>query len=301
MKPEYRLMSNVMYYIFFSFCWIVTLLPFKVLYIFTDLVSFCSFHFLAYRKKVTLTNLKRSFPEKSSKEIEKIAKRFYRHFCDQIVESFKLLHMNEKQILRRYSYRNPEVLEELYTSNKSVIAVSGHYGNWEWLVSLPLVTRYKVLFVYKPPSNRSITRLYTLLGRKFGVMPITMQQLFRVILDYKTNKELTTTIMLGDQRPPPRNIKYWTNFLNQDTPLLTGFERISKKTNQAVIFINIQKKKRGYYEIIFQKLFENPVETNDFEITETYIKTLEKIIVDQPELWLWTHRRWKHRKQIQSQ
>ena len=290
-----------MYYIIFSTCWIFTLLPLKVLYIFSDLLFFCSFHILTYRKHLTLINLQRSFPEKSSKEIRRIAKRFYRHFCDQIMESFKLFHMNEKQILRRYSFRNPEVLDELYQSNKSVIAVSGHYGNWEWLASLPLVTRYKVLFVYKPPSNKNFARLYARVGGKFGVMPITMQQLLRAILDYKTNKELSTTIILGDQRPPPRNIKYWTRFLNQDTPLLTGFERISKKTNQAVVYINIQRIKRGYYEIIFHKLFENPGEINDFEITETYIKTLEKIIVDQPELWLWTHHRWKHGKQIQSQ
>ena len=294
-------MSTVLYHIFIIFCWIFTLLPLKVLYIFSDLLSFLAFRVFTYRKKATLTNLQNSFPDKTPDEIKGIAKRFYSHFCDQLMESFKLLHMNEKQILKRYKYKNLEVLDELYRSNKSVIALTGHYGNWEWLVSLPQVTRYKVLIVYKPPSNKNFYDIFTRLEKKFGILPVTINQLFRTILDCKTKNELTTTIILGDQRPLPHNVKYWTNFLNQETPVETGFERISKKTNQAVIFINIQRKKRGYYDIIFHKLSESPQKTNDFEITETYFRTLEKSIVEQPELWLWTHRRWKYRKQTQSQ
>ena len=289
-------MSNIGSYILFGIFWIIMLLPLRVLYLFSDILYFFSYYLIAYRKKVTLTNLKKSFPEKSSVEIRKIAKRFYRHLFDQFIESFKLLQMNEEQILKRFHYRNPEVLDELYSKNKSIITVFGHYGNWEWLASLPLITKYKVLAIYKPLANSILDKFFIRLREKFGVITVTIQQTLRKILDSQQNKELTIMFFLGDQRPMRRYIKYWTTFLNQDTPVLLGVEKIAKQTDQAVVFIDIQKKKRGFYEIVFTKLFENPKETEEFEITEKHIRTLEKIIINRPELWLWSHRRWKHEK-----
>lgn len=289
-------MSNIGYYILFGIFWIIMLLPLRVLYLFSDILYFFSYYLIAYRKKVTLTNLKKSFPEKSFVEIRKIAKRFYRHLFDQFIESFKLLQMNEEQILKRFDYRNPEVLDELYSKGKSIITVFGHYGNWEWLASLPLVTKYKVLAIYKPLANSSFDKFFIRLREKFGIKTVTIQQTLRKILDCQQNKELTITFFLGDQRPMRRYIKYWTTFLNHDTPILLGVEKISKQTDQAVVFIDIQKKKRGFYEIVFIKLFENPKETEEFEITEKHIRILEKIIINRPELWLWSHRRWKHEK-----
>lgn len=288
------------YPVFYGIIWILTLLPFKVLYIISDFLSFITYHLIPYRKKVTLTNLKKSFPEKSSTEINKIAKKFYRHLFDLFLESFKLLQMNEEQILKRFDYKNPEVLDELYSKNKSIITVFGHYGNWEWLASLPLVTKYKVLAIYKPLANSSFDKFFIRLRGKFGIETVTIQQALRKILNFQQNKELTITFFLGDQRPMGRYIKYWTTFLNQDTPILLGVEKISKQTDQAVVFIDIQKKKRGFYEIVFIKLFENPKETEEFEITEKHIRILEKIIINRPELWLWSHRRWKHKKRIEK-
>lgn len=288
------------YPVFYGIIWILTLLPFKVLYIISDFLSFITYYLIPYRKKVTLTNLKKSFPEKSSTEINKIAKKFYRHLFDLFLESFKLLQMNEEQILKRFDYKNPEVLDELYSKNKSIITVFGHYGNWEWLASLPLVTKYKVLAIYKPLANSSFDNFFIRLRGKFGIETVTIQQALRKILNFQQNKELTITFFLGDQRPMGRYIKYWTTFLNQDTPILLGVEKISKQTDQAVVFIDIQKKKRGFYEIVFIKLFENPKETEEFEITEKHIRILEKIIINRPELWLWSHRRWKHKKLIEK-
>ncbi|MCK4465374.1 MAG: lysophospholipid acyltransferase family protein [Bacteroidales bacterium] len=288
------------YPVLYGIIWILTLLPFKVLYIISDFLSFITYYLIPYRKKVTLTNLKKSFPEKSSTEIKKIAKKFYRHLFDLFLESFKLLQLDEQEILKHYSYQNPEVLDDLYLKNKSIIAVFGHYGNWEWLASLPLVTKYNVLAVYKPLLNKSIDKLCIRLREKFGVVTITMQQTLRKIIEYQQNHKLTITFFLGDQRPLRRDIRYWTTFLNQDTPVLLGVERISKKTNQAVIYIDIQKKKRGHYEIVFTKLFENPNETGDYEITEAHTRILWKNIINRPELWLWSHRRWKHEKLIEK-
>jgi KDO2-lipid IV(A) lauroyltransferase len=293
---EYIIMSDIGYYIFFGICWFITLLPLRVLYIFSDFLYFIAFYIIAYRKKVTLINLKKSFPEKSPAEIKKIAKKFYSFLFDQFLESFKLLQMNDKQILKRFNYQNTEVLDELYSKGKSIIAVFGHYGNWEWLASLPLITKYKVLAIYKPLANTIFDKFFIQLREKFGIITVSIHQTLRKILEYEQKKEFTITFFLGDQRPMRRYIKYWTTFLNQDTPVLLGVEKISKQTNQAVIFINIQKKKRGYYEITFNKLFENPRETEKYEITERHIRFLEKIIINRPEFWLWSHRRWKHEK-----
>lgn len=285
-----------MYKLVYAFGWTLTLLPFRALYLLSDLLSFLAFHLSLYRKEVALTNIRRSFPGKTSGEIRKIGREFYRHFLDQVLESFKILHISEKKVLKRFNYKNPELLEELYRTGKSVIATTAHYGLWEWLVSLPLITKYKVLIVYKPPSNKSSEWVYTRFQRLFGGVSVTLPQLPRTLFEYLGRKELTATFILNDQRPIFEHIKYWTTFLNQDTPMQNGLERLAKKTNQAVVFIQIDRRKRGYYDITFHKLFENPAETGPNEITETYLRTLEKIISAKPELWLWTHRRWKIRK-----
>jgi len=244
-----------------------------------------------------LTNLENAFPEKSSSEIQGIARRFYRHLFDQSIESFKLIHLSRKQILRRFNYKNPEMLDELYRSNKSVIALAGHFTTWEWIVSLSLVTKHKVLAVYKPPSFENFSRIYYYISRRFGINPVPMQEIFRRILDCKSRNELTITFILGDQRPQPDHARHWINFLNQDTPVITGFEKISKKTDQAVVLIDIQWKKRGYYDVYFRKLCDSPLGIDDYHLTEDYFKALEKMIRDRPEFWLWTHRRWAYRKQ----
>jgi len=255
------------------------------------------YHLLSYRNKVTLTNLENAFPEKSPEEIQKLCRRFYRRLCDQIIESFKIIHISRKNILKRFNYLNPEVLTELYESNKSVITLTGHHATWQWYLSLGLVTKHKVLAVYQPPSFTHFSKIYDYVSNRFGVIPLPMNKIFRAMVDSKSKNELTATFILGDQSPQPNGIKYWTQFLNQDTPVITGFERIAKKTNQAVVYIHIERIKRGYYEVSFQKLTDEPIDIKDYDITEAYFRTLEKTIINQPELWLWTHRRWKHQRQ----
>ena len=293
-------MSRILYYFIFGFWWILSLLPLRVLYILSDLLFFVLYHLVSYRKKVTLTNLENSFPEKSSKEIQEISRKFYARLCDQIIESFKLIHLSKKQMKKRFNYVNPELLDELYQSNKSVIAIAGHHGTWEWIVSLGLITKHKVLAVYQPPSFSDFSRIYHYVSNRFGIVPVPMKELFRAIMDSKSRNELTMTFILGDQSPPRKNIKYWTNFLNQDTPTITGFERIAKKTRQTIIYLSIQSKRRGYYDVSFQKLSDSPGEIKDYDLTEAYFRALEKTIIEQPELWLWTHRRWKHQRQNAS-
>lgn len=272
------------------------LLPLRVLYLKSNFFYFILFHIAGYRKNVVLDNLRNSFPEKSDEEIKNITKKYYLHLCDMFIETFKSIHLTEKQIKKRVEIKNIEVLDELYAKNKSVIAVLGHYGNWEWLFGLPLATKYKVLAIHKPIQNRCFNTLTNKIRSKFGIEMITMKGAFKSILNYQKKNELTLTYFLSDQTPVKEDINFWTNFLNQDTPVFLGAERIAKKTNQAVVFFNIKKIKRGYYSLEIEKLFDEPNQTSEHEITEKHVQTLEKHIKKEPAYWLWSHRRWKHKR-----
>jgi KDO2-lipid IV(A) lauroyltransferase len=289
-------MSAVGYYIFYGLTWIITLLPLPVLYIFSDITWFFAYYIFRYRRKVAFTNLHNAFPGKENREIRRIARRFYLHYCDEFVETMALIHMSPDEIKRRLTYLNPEVMHNLYEKGKSVIGVIGHYGNWEWLASLPLTFRYQACGIYKPLNDKRFDRLFIRMREKFGVVTIPMDLSLKKMLEFHKSGIRTITLFLTDQRPIRRNIRYWTTFLNQDTPVLLGTERIGKKTNQAIVFFNLQKLRRGYYQVEFIPLFENPQEARPYEITEKHVQVLEDIIRKNPEYWLWSHRRWRHNK-----
>ncbi len=291
------MLSRISYYILFGFLWILTLLPLRALYLVSDFLFLIFYHLVSYRKKIVETNLRNSFPEKSDHEIKQISRKFYRNLTDQIMGSFKLIHLSKKEISKRFKYTNPEVLEELYESGQSIIILTGHCGTWEWFLGMPMITKYKILAVYQPQTFSDFKRIYYFIGKRFGVNSIPMKDTFREIMTSKSKHELTATFLLGDQSPQPNGIKYWTTFLNQDTPTITGFERIAKKTRQPVVYMDLIKTKRGYYEVTFRKISDDPKQTEDYSITEEYFRALERTIIRKPELWLWSHRRWKHKRE----
>ncbi len=276
--------------------WLLTLLPLRVLYIISD-ICFIIIYLLGYRRKVVMMNLKNSFPEKSHKELKTIAHRFYHHFCDSFIESFYALNISEKEIRKRYRYKNPEILNHLFEKKKSIILVFGHYGNWDWLNSLPLYTGHLNYALYHPLRNKYFDELFIRIRGKFGVKLIPMKTAYKDMLAASKKNILTITYFLTDQRPVWSSIRYWTTFLNQETPVLTGSEVIARKLDQAVVYLDIQKIKRGYYEAEFEIITENPTETKEFEITESHTRKLESIIIKKPEFWLWSHKRWKLKRE----
>jgi KDO2-lipid IV(A) lauroyltransferase len=286
-------MSRISYYLLFGFIWVITLLPFWALYVVSDLLFVVLYYVTCYRRNVTHANLKNAFPDKPDDEIHRIAKVFYRRLSDQILEAFKLVHMSKKQMQNRFHYKNPEILDKLYQKNKSVIVLAGHFGTWQWIISLPTVTKHKVLAVYKPTSFKELPGIYYYVSKNYGTIPVPMKEIYREIVKCKSQNELSISFLLADQRPLPKNIKYWTRFLNQDTPTLTGFERIAKKTEQAVVYMEINWKRRGYYDVHFRKICDNPKKFKDYDITEAFFRELEQSIRKRPEFWLWTHKRWK--------
>ena len=289
-------MNALGFYLLFPLIWAFTLLPLRIQYLLSDLLFVLNFLFIGYRKKVVYLNLRNSFPEKSNKDIRSITRKFYRHLFDQMIESIALMHMSPRKILKHNRFKNPEVIEDLYKKNKGVILVTGHYGNWEWLISLQMLVSHKTLAIYKQLNNKYFDRMYINTRSRYGMTPVPMNRILRELISREQKNELTLTYSLSDQRPLFRHIQYWTRFLNQDTPVYLGTEKIARKMNLAVVFSKMRKIRRGIYETEFIPLFENSRETKEHEITDKYLSILEKTIIERPELWLWTHKRWKHIK-----
>ncbi|PKQ68214.1 lipid A biosynthesis acyltransferase [Labilibaculum manganireducens] len=290
-------MIKLLSYMLYGVVRLISYLPSSILYFFSDILFLFVYHIFRYRRKVVTSNLKNSFPEKSEKEIQAIRKEFYCHFCDTFIETIKLWTISEKEIRKRCKFIAPEILNTYKTSGKSVVIVFGHYGNWEWLTSINLWIEGYYLPIYKPLHNKVFDKMFLQIRKRFGARPLAKNDTLRTMISYRNQNKFTTTIFIGDQTPNKRNLNYWTKFLNQDTPVLLGTERIAKKLDQPVIFVHMKKIKRGHYEVHFIPLFDNPKATAEFEITETHTRVLEDIIKEEPAYWLWSHKRWKHTKQ----
>ncbi len=294
-------MGAVLYYIFYGIIWIITLLPLGILYILSDLTFLLLYYFPSYRRKVVGTNLKNSFPEKSDKELSAIEKRYYRHLSDLFIETFKLIHMSEKQQLRRFTYSNLEIIDRLRKENRDIVALLGHYNNWEWPTLLPQFMKYITVIIYKPLQNKYFNNFINEQRSKHGIVLTPMSLIIREILSYRQKKINTLSVFISDQTPAKGDIKFWTPFLNQDTPVFTGAEKIAAKYDMAVIFFHIQKIKRGYYNLNIELLFDHTAGLPEHTITEAFTRRLEEVIREKPEYWLWSHRRWKHKRTVANE
>jgi KDO2-lipid IV(A) lauroyltransferase len=287
-----KVVSRVIYY---SLIIPISLLPFPLLYGLSDFLFFLFYYVLGYRKKIVLGNIQRSFPEKTAREHKEIARKFYRHFCDLILESLKTFTISEKQVAKRVTCKNPEMINKYYNQGRSVIIAGGHYNNWEiFAVGVDQLIKHKAVGIYKPLSNKYFDDKIRKTRSKYGLYMISTKIVKRVFDEEKNN--LIATIFAIDQSPSNSNNCYWMKFLNQDTGVLFGVEKYAREYDFAVVYGRINKEKRGHYSFEFFPACDNPKETGYGEITETVTKMLERDIQEIPEYWLWTHRRWKHRK-----
>jgi KDO2-lipid IV(A) lauroyltransferase len=289
-------MKRILYYLAWLVLWLITLLPLKVLYPLSDAVYLILYYGVGYRKKTVFQNLKNSLPEKSPMEIRQIARKFYRQLCDYFVESVYRIHMGEKENARRMRYKNPELLQDYYEKGQSIIMLLSHYGNWEWPTRLPLLSQHTVLVLYKPLNNRHFDDLFRRLRCQFGAIGVPMESALRTLVSYQRKEEPVILYTLADQRPQWISIQHWTTFLNQETPVITGPEKIARKFNYPLLFLDIQKVKRGYYSAELKPVCENPDDVPEFHITRKYHAMVERKIRERPELWLWSHKRWKYDK-----
>jgi len=294
-------MGAVAYYLFYGINWIGSLLPLRVLYVFSDFIFLLLYYFPSYRRKVVATNLKNAFPEKSDEELKSIEKKFYKHMADIFIETFKLVHMSEKEQQKRFTYSNIEIIDKLRQEKRDIIAVLGHYNNWEWPTLLPFFLKYKIVIIYKPLQNKYFNGFINKQRSKHGIVLTPMSQIIREIINYRKNDINTLSVFLSDQTPAKGEIKYWTTFLNQDTPVYLGVEKIASKYDMAVVYFHIQKTKRGHYNLNIELLFDHTAGLPEYLITETHTRKLEETIKEKPEYWLWTHRRWKHKKPVENE
>lgn len=250
---------------------------------------------LGYRKKVIEENLKNAFPEKSPKEIRQLRRAFYRNFAQVMMESLKTVTMPMDKLAARTPIKNLSVLDDLYDSNQGAILVLSHSGNWEWAChSLILQAKQKSIGVYKPLSNPSWDAFMQSIRKRSGTQLTPMKQAARAILKAK---EPTISLLIADQTPHHTEIEFNTLFLNQDTPVFLGPEKLALLSKQSLIFVETKRIKRGKYELVLHPLYkpeEGKLAGN--EITKRHVQALEKAIHRQPELWLWSHRRWKYAK-----
>jgi KDO2-lipid IV(A) lauroyltransferase len=273
----------------------ISSLPFFILYGISDFLFVIFYYLTGYRKKIVLGNIQRSFPEKSAKEHTEICRKFYHHFCDLIVESLKTFTISEKQVAKRVVCVNPELINMYYDQGRSVIIAGGHYNNWEvFAVGVDALIKHKAVGIYKPLSNKYFDNKMRKTRSKYGLYMISTRDVKKVF-DEEVNN-LTATIFAIDQSPSNSNNCYWMEFLHQDTGILFGVERYAKEYNFPVVYGRINKVKRGHYSFEFFELTDTPNETAYGEITERSTRMLEKDIREKPEFWLWTHRRWKHKK-----
>lgn len=290
-------MTKLSYYIALPFIYLLSVLPFPVLYLVSDFFYFILYRVIGYRKKVVFNNLRRSFPHKTDQEIRAIEKRFYHYFCDLFLETFKTLTISPDKMLKRCGM-DPAALQlfnEFAAKEQSIVIVMGHYGNWEWAGNtFSLLCQHQLFVIYHPLSNKYFNNLIIKMRTRFGTKLIAMKDTFREMVANRT--QLTATAFIADQTPAPDKA-YWMNFLNQDTPVFPGTEKIAQKMNYPIVYVSIRKIKRGYYSLSADVLKLPPFNTTqEGIITEAHTKRLEADIVAHPDTWLWTHRRWKHQR-----
>lgn len=288
-------MQTLLYYLFRSFIWLVSLIPFRLLYMLSDIAYILFYYVLQYRKGVVYNNLKNSFPQKSDDEIKALMRKFYKYLSDLFIESFKGMSLSKEQLEKRHKYINPEVINNLVASGRSVMGVTAHYGNWEWgALSGANYFNCKMVAFYKPISNKTIDRFMISHRARFNCHLAAIADTAYAFRNYQ--KEVVTYFMVADQSPFRLKRSYWFDFLNQDTAFLNGPEDYSKLYDLPVVFVEIRRVKRGYYEVYFSLLTDKPKTLPKGEITRLYKDKLEEVISREPAYWLWSHRRWKRNR-----
>lgn len=289
-------MSTIFYYLLLPVVYLVSILPFPLLYLLSD-VFFCMLYYVAgYRKKVVLQNLANAFPERSAAERARICRDFYRYFCDLFLETFKTLTISKAAMIKHCALTPESValFERLHAESKSVVLVMGHKGNWEWAGNtFSILCPQQLYVVYHPLSNKHYDGLMYRMRTRFGTKLIAMKETFRDMV--KLQGEINATAFIADQSPRPDSAQ-WLTFLNQDTPVFTGTERIASKLNYPVVYVSVTRIKRGYYTVSAEVLVESPVLAPPGNVTALHTARLEADIVHQPATWLWSHRRWKHKR-----
>lgn len=281
-------------------------LPFWMLYRIADIIYIIIYHFAKYRREIVTKNIAESFPELSGKERNKIMRGFYRHFADYIVETIKINHISDKQMRRHMTFENIELVDSLIDKGRSVVAYFSHYGNWEWVTSITLWSRHAIngtaqyCQVYRPLKDRWFDNYFLKLRSRFNSISIKKRSVLRELITLRRNNTPSVTGFMSDQKPSGGDLSHVVKFLNHPTAVITGTETLARKLDMAVVYIDVEKIKRGHYHITLRLIAEDCSTMPELSVTDTYTRMLEHTIRRNPDIWLWSHNRWKNKVSFPS-
>jgi len=290
-------MQFLVYILAYPLLWLISILPFRLFYLFSDFVYFLVYRVIGYRKKVVRENLALTLPHLSDAERKDIEKKFYKHMCDMFLEMIKTMSISPEEMEKRFHVTNIDLVLDYAKKGKSVILVASHYASYEWLLTINPKLGFQGIAVYKKLANPYFDKLVRKIRSKYNTEMIETRKAIPTMAQNQRNGVLSMYGLASDQSPKLDRIFHSMKFLGIEVPVHTGAEMLAKKYDLAVIMVKVKKVRRGYYEATFLSLADNPKDFEDFEITEMYLKEVEKQILETPEFYLWTHKRWKHRVQ----
>ena len=287
-------MQLLAFVLIYPFLWVISILPHRLFYGFSDIAFFFVYHVFGYRRKVVQDNLNLVFPSKSKEEINRIEKEFYKHLCDTFLEMVKTMNLSKEAVAKKYHVVNPEVLLEI-EKERSIIILCAHYANWEWNVSINNYVNSKGYAVYQQVNNSYFDKFIRKTRARWNTTLITQGQTAKTVIQNFRNNVRATYGMVSDQSPQAHRAHYWTNFMGIKVPVFNGGEALAHKTGLATVFLKVSKVKRGHYIAELIPIAVNGKETEEHEITNKFLRLTEEQIREKPEYYLWTHKRWKHR------
>lgn len=291
-------MQFLVYILVYPLLWVISILPFKLLYIISDGLYILIYRIFGYRKNTVKENLQLVFPEKSKKEINAIIKKFYHHMCDMFLEMIKSMSISEESLKKRFIIINPEELKRLEALDKSIVLMYGHYASYEWSIVIEQYLSFQGYGVYKRLKNKYFDRLARNIRSKFNTTLIHTKETFEKLTEVNAKNQRVLVAFISDQSPKAASALYWTEFMNIKVPCYTGAEVLAKKLNYSVAYLKVKKQSRGFYTAEIITLTENALDYPNFELTNMFLREVEKQILEAPEYYLWTHKRWKHRDKV---
>ena len=289
-------MQFLVYILAYPILWLISILPFRIFYWFSDCVYFLVYYIIGYRKKVVRANLALALPHLNDAERKKVEKKFYQHMCDMFLETIKTMSISAEEMEKRFNVTNLDLILDYAKKGKSVILVASHYASYEWLLTINPKIGFQGVAVYKKLANPYFDKLVRKIRSKFHTELIETKKAIPLMAQNQRDGILSLYGLASDQSPKLDRIFHLSNFMGIEVPVHTGAEMLAKKYDLSVVFAKVKKVRRGYYEATFVSLADNPKDFEDFKITEKYLQEVEKQIMEAPEYYLWTHKRWKHRK-----
>ncbi len=290
-------MQFLIFILLYPILWLISILPFRLLYLFSDGIYVLVYYVIGYRKKVVRDNIAMALPHLSVAERLQIEKKFYHHLCDMFLEMIKTMTISEKEMEKRFVFTNLELCRDLEKQNKSIAVMLAHYASYEWVISMNRHLTFEGFAIYKKIGNKYFDKLVRDIRSKFKATLITNKETIKTIEKNARINHYGVYGFASDQSPQLSKTHHWAKFMGIETPVHTGAEMLAKRFDMNVIFLKTRKVKRGYYEATFEYLADDPKTVPNYQISDEFLKRVEKQILEAPEYYLWTHKRWKHKKQ----